>query len=129
MTHFLKRQGDFDIARVAPVFNELTFWASRFGALLLDNLQVRRGGNILDVGTATGFPMFELAGLHGPSSKVTGIDVWKEALEQARLKQRTYNIANVGIIEADAAALSVLRPTTGRGSLHSRSDAGDAPLC
>lgn len=105
MTDYLNRRQYFEIANVAPVFNELTFWASHFGALLLDNLQVRRGSNILDVGTATGFPLFELAGRYGPSCKLTGIDVWKEALEQARLKQRTYNISNVEIIEADAAAM------------------------
>lgn len=105
MTHFLNRRHAFQVENIAPVFNELTFWASRFGSLLFDNLQVRQNISILDVGTATGFPLFELAGTHGPSCRVTGIDIWEEALERARLKQRAYNIPNVEIVHANAAAL------------------------
>ncbi|HEY0069364.1 MAG TPA: methyltransferase domain-containing protein, partial [Chloroflexia bacterium] len=93
----------FQLENIAPVFDELTFWASRFGALLFDNLQVRKNISILDVGPATGFPLFELAGIHGPSCSVKGIDIWKEALARARLKQQAYNIPNVEIIDGDAA--------------------------
>ncbi|HEX8219190.1 MAG TPA: methyltransferase domain-containing protein [Chloroflexia bacterium] len=105
MTSFLQRRGSFRIGRIAPVFDELTFWASRFGALLFDNLQVRKGISILDVGPATGFPLFELAGTHGGSCRVTGIDVWGEALGRARLKQQAYGISNVALVKGDAAAM------------------------
>jgi ubiquinone/menaquinone biosynthesis C-methylase UbiE len=105
MTGFLQRRDHFQLENIAPVFDELTFWASRFGALLFDHLQVRKNISILDVGPATGFPLFELAGTHGPSCKVTGIDIWKEALAHARLKHQAYNVPNVEIIDGDAAAM------------------------
>jgi demethylmenaquinone methyltransferase/2-methoxy-6-polyprenyl-1,4-benzoquinol methylase len=105
MTGFLQRRDHFQLENIAPVFDELTFWASRFGALLFDNLRVHKNISILDVGPATGFPLFELAGTHGPSCKVTGLDIWKEALAHARLKQQAYNIPNVEIIDGDAASM------------------------
>jgi ubiquinone/menaquinone biosynthesis C-methylase UbiE len=103
MTAFLQRRGSFQLENIAPVFDELTFWASRFGALMLDNLQVRKNVSILDVGPATGFPLFELAGRYGASCRVTGVDVWGEALARARLKQQAYGISNVALVNADAA--------------------------
>ncbi|MDQ3927606.1 MAG: methyltransferase domain-containing protein [Chloroflexota bacterium] len=105
MSDFLHRRDSFQVENIAPVFDELTFWSSRFGALLFDNLQIRKNLDILDLGPATGFPLFELAGRYGASCRVTGIDIWKEALERARLKQRAYNIANAEIIDGDAAAM------------------------
>ncbi|MDQ3705379.1 MAG: methyltransferase domain-containing protein [Chloroflexota bacterium] len=105
MPGFLQRRSSFQLENIAPVYDELTFWASRFGVLLFDNLQPRKHLDILDVGPATGFPLFELAGTFGDSCRVTGLDVWKEALERARLKQQAYNIPNVEIVEGDAAAM------------------------
>ena len=49
--------------------------------------------------------MLELAQVYGPSCQVTGIDLWKEAVERARLKQQVYQLPNVQILEADAAHL------------------------
>lgn len=105
MIGFLQRRDNFQTENIAPVFDELPFWSSRFGALLFDNLPLGRDLDILDVGTATGFPLFELAGRYGASCRVAGIDVWKEALERARLKQQAHNIPNVEIIDGDAAAM------------------------
>ncbi|HEX8596971.1 MAG TPA: class I SAM-dependent methyltransferase [Chloroflexia bacterium] len=105
MPGFLQRRSNFRLENIAPVFDELTFWASRFGVLLFDNLQPRKDLDILDVGPATGFPLFELAGTFGASCRVTGLDVWKEALERARLKQQAYNVPRVEIVEGDAAAM------------------------
>lgn len=103
MGHYLQHKNDFGV--IARVYDELSFWSSRFGALLFDNLELRRGLNILDVGCGTGFPLFHLAHLHGSSCRVTGIDVWAEGLERARVKLETYGLSNVGIIRADAAAM------------------------
>lgn len=33
--------------------------------LLLDNLELSRGATVLDLGCGTGFPLFELADMHG----------------------------------------------------------------
>jgi len=87
------------------VFDELSFWSSRFGALLIDNLELRRGIRGLDVACGAGFPLFELAFVHGPSSHFTGIDIWPEALRRARRKIEVYGLTNVEVREADAAAL------------------------
>jgi ubiquinone/menaquinone biosynthesis C-methylase UbiE len=90
---------------IPTVFDQLSFWSSRFGALLFENIELRPNLNILDLGCATGFPLFELAFTFGASCRVTGIDVWAEALERARQKQAIYNLPNVEIIEADGARM------------------------
>jgi ubiquinone/menaquinone biosynthesis C-methylase UbiE len=103
MTDFLKHRVDPSDPDIASVFDELSFWSSRFGHLLFKHIEIRRGLKILDLGCGTGFPLFELAHVFGSSCKVTGIDIWKEALERARLKLKTYDPPNVEIIEADGA--------------------------
>ncbi len=45
----------------ADIRDDLTFWSARFGALMFDNLEFRRGIRDLDVTCASGFPLFELA--------------------------------------------------------------------
>lgn len=103
MTRYLQHKND--PADIAEVFDEVTFWASRFGALLFDNLRLRPNLNILDVGCATGFPLFELAQVHGPSCHVTGIDVWKETMPRAIARKRVYGQDNASFVHADAAFL------------------------
>lgn len=103
MTDYLSHKNDFNDPRLASVVDELSFWSSRFGHLLFDNIQIRKGLNILDVGCANGFPLFELAHVFGDSCRVTGIDIWQEALERARSKLAFYDLGNVRIIEADGA--------------------------
>ena len=87
------------------VYDELSFWSSHFGQLLFDNLELRRGIRGLDVACGAGFPLFELAFVHGPSSHFTGIDLWKDAIERARRKIPVYGITNVEVLEADATAM------------------------
>jgi len=87
------------------VYDELSFWSSHFGALLFEHLELRRGIRGLDVACGAGFPLFELAFVHGPSSHFTGLDLWPEALHRARRKIGVYGISNVDLCEADAAAM------------------------
>lgn len=103
MTDFLKHRNDFSTAAFAAVFDELTFWSARFGLLLFNNLEIRKSIKILDLGCATGFPLFELAGVHGASCHVTGIDIWAEAIKRARAKLDYHKLSNVRVLEADAA--------------------------
>ena len=91
--------------RLAEIYDETSFWSARFGALLFDYLEIRRGVRGLDVGCGTGFPLIELAHLHGTSSHFIGIDIWAEALERARLKLQVHGLTNVDIIETDAASM------------------------
>src|SRR6476659_10739163 len=98
MTRYLQQSYDLDTAEMASVVDELSFWSSRFGSLLFDNLQLRPHLHILDLGCGAGFPLFELAHAHGDSCRLTGIDIWSAALDRARSKLRTYDLPNVSIV-------------------------------
>ena len=89
----------------ADIRDDVTFWSSRFGALLFDNLEIRGGVRGLDVACASGFPLLELAWAHGPSSHFVGIDIWKEALDRARRRIEFYQLSNVEVHEADASSM------------------------
>ncbi|MBC7872094.1 MAG: class I SAM-dependent methyltransferase, partial [Chitinophagaceae bacterium] len=103
MTEYLKYQTD--LSTLASVFDELTFWSARFGAMLFQHLRLSRGIDILDLGCATGFPLFELANVHGESCRVFGIDPWGDALIHAATKRDGYGIHNVTLIQGDGLQL------------------------
>lgn len=103
MTDYLKRSTDYHDRDVASVFDELSFWSSRFGQLLFRQIELRGNIRILDIGFGTGFPLFELAHTFGPTVSVTGLEVWTEALERARLKRKVYSLPNVSLVEGDGA--------------------------
>lgn len=105
MPDFLQRMYDLHQPELVSVLDEVSLWSSRFGSLLFKHLPLRPHLNILDLACGTGFPSFELAQVFGTSCHVTGIDIWSEAIERARLKQRVYQLANVTILEADAQRL------------------------
>lgn len=86
-------------------YDELSFWSSRFGALLFDHLELKTNITGLDVACGTGFPLFELAHAHGPSSRFTGLDIWPEAIVRARRKLAIYGLSNVVLQEGDGAAM------------------------
>jgi arsenite methyltransferase len=105
MRHFLDHPAGWMPSRPAEIYDETSFWSARFGALLFDHLEIRRGIRGLDAGCGTGFPLIELAHLHGPSSHFTGIDIWIDALERARAKLELHGLTNVDIVEADVASM------------------------
>jgi ubiquinone/menaquinone biosynthesis C-methylase UbiE len=105
MRHFLDHPAGWMPSRLAEIYDETSFWSARFGVLLFDHLEIRRGIRGLDVGCGTGFPLIELAHAHGTSSHFTGIDIWADALERARVKLELHGLTNVDIIEADAATM------------------------
>ena len=101
MTDYLKHKIDLNDAEFAAVFDELTFWSSRFGQMLFDRIEIRAHLSILDVGCASGFPLFELAGAFGQSCRLTGLDIWSEALRRAERKRKFYALPHVALVEAD----------------------------
>src|SRR5258708_28674635 len=105
MPDFLHRTYDLHQPEVASAFDQVSFWSARFGALLFKHLTLRPHLTILDLACGTGFPLFELAQVYGPSCQVTGIDLWKEAVERARAKLKVYQLPNVKLLQADAAHL------------------------
>jgi arsenite methyltransferase len=105
MRHFLDHPAGWMPSRPAEIYDETSFWSGRFGALLFDHLEIRRGIRGLDVGCGTGFPLIELAHVHGASSHFTGIDIWADALGRARIKLEVHGLTNVDIIETDVASM------------------------
>lgn len=105
MRHFLDHPAGWMPSRPAEMYDETSFWSARFGALLFDHLDIRRGIRGLDVGCGTGFPLIELAQLHGPSSHFTGIDISADALGRARTKLKLHGLTNVDIVEAEVASM------------------------
>jgi ubiquinone/menaquinone biosynthesis C-methylase UbiE len=105
MPHFLDHPAGWMPPRSAEIYDETSFWSARFGALLFDHLEIRRGIRGLDVGCGTGFPLLELAHVHGPSSHFTGIDISADALERARTKLELHGLTNVEIFETDVASM------------------------
>lgn len=112
MTEYLDRPAGLLHPRFAEAaYDELSFWGSRFGALLFDNLEIRRNIRGLDVACGAGFPLLELAHTHGPSSRFTGIDLWRDALRRARGKLDVYGSRSVELIEGDAHSMPFLDAT------------------
>src|SRR3979409_1291278 len=105
MRHFLAHPAGWMPSRPAEIYDETSFWSARFGALLFDSLEIRRGIRGLDIGCGTGFPLVELAHLPGPSSHFTGVDNWSDALERARLKLEAHGLTNVDVVEADVPSM------------------------
>ncbi len=105
MSDFVMPESQFSESEIAVVYDELSFWSSRFGALLFRHLKLRRNSSILDLGCGTGFPLLELAHVFGTSSRVTGVDIWHDALLRARTRQAVYGLTNVSVVEADGAGL------------------------
>jgi ubiquinone/menaquinone biosynthesis C-methylase UbiE len=88
------------------VYDELPLWSAPFGMTLLETIKLKENAKVLDVGCGTGFPLLEIAGRFGNSSKIYGIDPWIKALERIGLKLKKYNIENVYLINGSAEKLT-----------------------
>ncbi|MEG8946774.1 class I SAM-dependent methyltransferase [Rosettibacter firmus] len=93
---------EFKMNEMIDVLDELPFWSAPFGFKLLDFINYKKNITALDIGSGTGFPLIEIAMRLGNSSKVYGIDPWKEVLERIRKKINYYEINNVTLIESSA---------------------------
>lgn len=111
MPQFLHVTYDLNDPDIAAVIDQVSLWAARFGLFLFSHLELRPNLHILDVGCGTGFPLFELAQMHGASCQVTGIDIWKQAVERAKWKAHLYQGPVVQILEADASQLPFAEAT------------------
>lgn len=105
MTEYLDRTTDYSDPAVASVIDEVSLWSAAFGWMLLDRIPMRRGMTVLDLGCGCGFPLFELAHRLGPSSRVAGLDVWKQAVERAAGKLATHGLRNVIPVRGDGARM------------------------
>ncbi len=91
-----------DSEDLVSTFDELPLWSAPFGMLLLQNVPMSAGMKVLDIGTGTGFPLFEFAERLGKTCKCYGLDPWKNAIARAKKKIIDYDVSNVEIIEGSA---------------------------
>lgn len=105
LTNFQAQYFSLDDAAKASLTDELSLWSSHFGKILLDNIPLHKGMQVLDVGCGTGFPLFEIAQRLTPDSSLTGIDNRESAIERAGFKKEYLGLPNTTLICGDAAAL------------------------
>jgi SAM-dependent methyltransferase len=105
MAEYLDFSVDLSDPLWASAVDELSLWAARFGLLLLRHVPIQPGRHVLDVACGTGFPLLELAGALGPSSRLTGVDIWWPGLRRATLKRQVYRLDNAALACADGVHL------------------------
>ena len=106
MLEYLDYSTDWDDPGVVSLHDELPLWSAPFGLMLLDQVKLRPGMTVLDIGFGTGFPLIELAQRLGNSSTVYGIDPWTAAIERTRSKIKLFKIKNVKLVEGDASSMN-----------------------
>jgi len=106
MPEYLDYSTDWADPGVVSLHDELPLWSAPFGLLLLDQVKLRPGMTVLDIGFGTGFPLIELAQRLGNSSTVYGIDPWAAAIERALSKINYFKIKNVKLVEGDASSMN-----------------------
>jgi len=91
-----------DSAEFVDTFDELPLWSASFGLLLLKHVELKPNQIVLDIGSGTGFPLFELAERLGTSCKCYGLDPWTNANNRAKKKIKEYGVTNVEVLEGSA---------------------------
>jgi len=110
MTDYLRKKHDFTNPELVAAYDQVFLWSARFGELLFKHLELRRNLRVLDLACGTGFPLLELAHMLGRSCELVGVDVWKEALERARLKLKVYDLPNVQLVTMQSSASPTILP-------------------
>lgn len=105
MTHYLERRISTELETLAPVFDELTVWSSRFGLLLFDHLEIRPAVRGLDLGCGTGAVARHIKDSF-LAAEITCVDIAENMLEMAKLKLSTgpsirYQLADFRSYEFD----------------------------
>jgi len=98
---------DINAPEFGDYYDELPLWSAPFGQMLLERVPLSPGMTIVDVGAGTGFLSIELAQRCGPTATVYAVDPWAPAAARLRRKLDYLGIANVRVLEQDAAALDV----------------------
>ena len=105
MSDYLQPLPSLDAAETIAAFDEATLWSTRAAANLFRFLELNPSARGLDLGCGAGFPLLELAQLHGPGSRFWGADLWAAALRRAEAKRRTYGLDHVALARCDAGRL------------------------
>jgi arsenite methyltransferase len=98
---------DLGAPEFGDYYDELPLWSAPFGMMLLERVPLAPGMTIVDVGAGTGFLSVELAQRCGPTATVYAVDPWAPAMARLRRKLEYLGLANVRVLEQDAAALDL----------------------
>lgn len=107
----MKEKLNYQDTEIVNIYDEVNLWTAPFGRLLLENLPMKKGMTIVDVGFGTGFPLIELSQRFGSSSKIYGIDIWKGGIERTKEKIKTLQLENIEILEKSAIKIDIKSST------------------
>src|SRR5579862_9438934 len=96
---------DYKAPEFGDLYDELPLWSARFGLMLLEQVGLRPGMTILDVGAGTGFMTIELAQRCGSAAAVIAVDPWEAAMKRLARKVAHLGIRNVRMEVRDVAAM------------------------
>ena len=98
---------DYQAPDFGDFYDELPLWSARFGMMLLEEVELRPGITILDVGAGTGFLSIELAQRCGAEARVIAIDPWVAAIERLDRKAGRLGVHNMSTIVEDIAKIDL----------------------
>ncbi len=104
--HYLE-EIDFKTPEFGDLYDELPLWSAHFGLMLLENVMLRPGITILDVGAGTGFMSIELAQRCGSKAQVIAVDPWEAAINRLNRKLNHLGIQNVRTLVQDVATIDL----------------------
>ena len=70
-------------------------------AIMLDQLQLRPGANVLEIGTASGYNAALMQHIVGPKGHITSLELDKNLAQQARINLSHAAMSSVTVVEAD----------------------------
>jgi ubiquinone/menaquinone biosynthesis C-methylase UbiE len=88
-------------------YDELPLWSAPFGLMLLEQVRLRPGLTILDVGAGTGFLAIELAQRCGSEAKVIAVDPWEAAIKRLTRKVEHLRLQNIRTLIQDVASIDL----------------------
>ncbi len=98
---------DYKALEFGDLYDELPLWSAPFGLMLLEQVAMRPGMTILDVGAGTGFMTIELAQRFGCDAVVIAVDPWEAAMNRLIRKLDYLGIRNVRTVVQDAATIDL----------------------
>ena len=101
--------------RIAPVYDIAAapfrlLGGRRLAEQAIDELRLKPGDTVVDLGTGTGWNLPRLAERVGPTGRVIGVDISPNMLDQAQ--NNIGDIANVELVEADISTYSPPQETS-----------------
>lgn len=105
----MKHLEDIDIntPEFVEFYDELSLWSAPFGLLMLEQVPMRPGMTIVDVGAGAGFLSIELAQRCGEGTRVVAVDPWETAMDRLRRKCERFGLSNISLRVQDAATLDL----------------------